>query len=572
MLPPEALRIVLLIGLAATGYLMIQAWNTDYVSNQETVTYSEAPALADGGSQAPISAVPDAPPPVQTSDSAAGGDIPDESLLSDGAESEAPASQPAAAVGADRLVTVFTPTLKLWIDRLGGDIVRVQLPKYPLELENPDQPYLLVENGGGHTYVVQSGLMGEDGVDKDGRPLYTAENGHFELAEGESADIVLRAERDGQMVSKVFSVNADSYLVDMRYRVENRLSRPITAALFAQIKRDGKEPIIEESFALGPQSYLGGAITTPEERYFKLEFDELDEAQYQTSVEGGWVAFLQHYFITAWIPPADATYRYYGNRRGADYVFGFVAPRQTVAAGETGEWHSSFYAGPKDQHRLEEIAPNLNLTVDYGFLWWLAVPLFDVLAWLHGLVGNWGWAIILLTVIVKILLYPLFNISYKSMAKMRKLAPELKRLQERYADDRQRLSSEMMKLYQKEGANPLGGCLPMLLPMPVFIALYWVLWESVELRHAPFMLWIQDLSAMDQFFVLPLLMGGTMYLQQLMSPAMGDPMQQRMMRMMPIMFTVLFLFFPAGLVLYWLVNSVLSVAQQWYVTRQAEAL
>jgi YidC/Oxa1 family membrane protein insertase len=313
-------------------------------------------------------------------------------------------------------------------------------------------------------------------------------------------------------------------------------------------------------------------LTTSESRYEKLEFDDLDEdGTYRVVVEGGWMAFLQHYFLSAWVANQEEANNYYGQRRtDGTYVFGYTGPLKTIASGGQGDWRTQFYAGPKDQKRLEEIAPNLNLTVDYGFLWWLAVPLFYVLDWLYAFAGNWGVAIILLTVLVKIVLYPLSAASYKSMANMRRVAPQMKRLQERYADDRQKLSQEMMNLYKKEQVNPLGGCLPMLLPMPIFIALYWVLFESVELRQAPFFLWINDLAAMDPYFILPLLMGGSMYLTQLLSPAVGDPMQVRMMKMMPIMFTVLFLFFPAGLVLYWLVNNVLGVAQQWYVIKQTE--
>jgi YidC/Oxa1 family membrane protein insertase len=267
----------------------------------------------------------------------------------------------------------------------------------------------------------------------------------------------------------------------------------------------------------------------------------------------------------------DQENTFYGNRRNdGTYVFGFTEPLKEVAPGSTGIWSMQFYAGPKDQLILEEIAPNLNLTVDYGFLWWLAVPLFYLLDWLHTFAGNWGVAIILLTVLVKLVLYPLSAASYRSMANMRRVGPQMKKLQERYSDDRQKLSQEMMALYKKEKVNPLGGCLPMLLPMPIFIALYWVLFESVELRQAPFFLWIDDLAAMDPFFILPLLMGASMYVQQLLSPAVGDPMQMKMMKMMPIMFTVLFLFFPAGLVLYWLVNNILGVAQQWWVIRQTE--
>ncbi|MCZ6853047.1 MAG: membrane protein insertase YidC, partial [Gammaproteobacteria bacterium] len=337
--------------------------------------------------------------------------------------------------------------------------------------------------------------------------------------------------------------------------------------------RDNKEPDGGGSFSLGPQPYLGAALTTPESRYEKLDFDDLDDdGPFRLQVQGGWMAFLQHYFLSAWIAQPEETNTYYGQRRNDGlYIFGYTGPLKRVADGAVGEWSTRFYAGPKDQKKLEQIAPNLNLTVDYGFLWWIAQPLFAVLDWCYDLVGNWGFAIILLTLMVKAILYPLSAHSYKSMANMRRVGPQMKRLQERHADDRQKLSQEMMALYKKEKVNPLGGCLPMLLPMPIFIALYWVLFESVELRHAPFMLWIDDLAAMDPFFILPLAMGASMFLQQSLSPAVGDPMQVRMMKMMPIMFTVLFLFFPAGLVLYWLVNNVLSIAQQWYVIRKTEA-
>ena len=563
MLPPEVLRVLLLIGLAATGYMLIQAWNEDYIKNADPVTYSAAPEVSGGGDVAPSVA------PVQSA-AAPNSDVPDEALLT--GEPTAPATQEVAQDD-NRLITVSTTVLKVWIDRLGGDVVRVQLPTYPVTSDQPDTPYLLLENGGGHTYVAQSGLMGPDGVDSgQGRPLYSASEANLTVGEGETRTLVLTAEHQGLEVEKRFTFRGDDFLVDVSYHVPNTLGRPMEAALFAQIKRDDKDPVTEESFSFGPQSYVGAAITTPEERYLKIDFDDLEDGPVRHQVTGGWVAFLQHYFLSAWIAGAEDTNTYFGQQRSDGlFVFGYTGPKRSVAPGAVGEWRTQFYAGPKDQKRLEEISPNLNLTVDYGFLWWLAVPLFELLAWLNGWFGNWGVSIIMLTVMVKIVLYPLFNVSYRSMAKMRKLAPEMKRLQERYSDDRQKLQQEMMKLYQKEGANPLGGCLPMLLPMPVFLALYWVLWESVELRQAPFALWIDDLSAMDPFFVLPLLMGATMYAQQLMSPQMGDPMQQRMMKLMPVMFTVLFLFFPAGLVLYWLVNSVLSVAQQWWVTRQTEA-
>ena len=569
MLPPEVMRVLLLIGLAATGYMLIQAWNADYMQ-RPIAAYAESPLVA--GATANASDDPSPAVDIVTNEISSDSDVPEATILETTDEVVpvvASKSETHNHATAGRLVTVVTPTLKVWIDRRGGDVVRVQLPKYPVSSKTPDVPYLLMENSGDHTYVAQSGLMGKDGLDGSGeRPLYDASTAALELSAGEQKTLSLKIEKAGQRVTKTFAFNADSYLVGIDMKLENMGTTPLEAALFAQIKRDDKAPIIEEGFSFGPQSYLGGALTTPEERYLKVPFDDLEEAAVRRTVEGGWIALLQHYFVSAWVARADENNNFFAQKRTDGlYVFGYTAPKQSVPPGATGHWQTSLYAGPKDQHQLDQVAPNLGLTVDYGFLWWLAVPLFDVMSWLHDLVGNWGLSIILLTVMVKIVLYPLFNMSYKSMAKLRKVAPELKLLQERYADDRQKLSQEMMKLYQKEGANPLGGCLPMLLPMPVFLALYWVLWESVELRQAPFFLWIQDLSAMDPYFVLPLLMGGTMYLQQTMAPAMGDPMQQRMMKMMPVIFTAMFLFFPAGLVLYWLVNNVLSVAQQWYVTR-----
>jgi YidC/Oxa1 family membrane protein insertase len=415
--------------------------------------------------------------------------------------------------------------------------------------------------------------VGADGIDASGnRPVYAAEHAEYDLPPGGgSLTVNVVAERDGQRVTKRFQFTEADYVIGVQFSVENNSARPVTTGLFAQIKRDSSEPFGGHRVFLGPNPFLGAAFTTPESRYEKVKFDDLQKETFRTSLEGGWVAFLQHYFISAWIGDSKETNNYFGQSKGdGTYVMGYTAPQRTIAPGATAEWSSRFYVGPKDQTRLEKVAPNLNLTIDYGFLWWLAVPLFKLLGWFHGFTGNWGVAIILLTVLVKLAIFPLSAASYRSMANMRRVAPQMKRLQERYADDRQKLSQEMMALYKKEKVNPLGGCLPMLLPMPIFLALYWVLFESVELRQAPFVMWIHDLTAMDPYFVLPLAMGVSMYLQQLMSPAMGDPMQQKVMRLMPIMFTVLFLFFPSGLVLYWLVNNLLSIAQQWFVMRQTE--
>lgn len=578
MLPTEVQRILLLIGLAATGYLLILAWNDDFMQQPTPAEYSSAPDVEPLNSdQQPVAGlgpvVGDSEPARDsTAGSTTSSDVPDASLIvtSESSESSAPTS---SAPAADRLITVRTPELRLWIDRLGGDIVRAELPDFPVSLESPDIPYVLLDHGRGRTYVAQSGLIGTDGVDAgSSRPVYSSAASNYELTGDEPLTVTLEADVDGQLVTKAFTFRPGEHLVDVSYRVTNNTSEPIKSSLFAQIKRDNQEPTGESTFSLGPQPYVGGALTTAESRYEKIDFDDLDEdGTYRMTVDGGWMAFLQHYFLSAWVAEATETNNFYGQKRDdGTYVFGYTGPLKTIEPNQTGSFDTRFYAGPKDQKRLEEIAPNLNLTVDYGFLWWIAVPLFYVLDWLYSLVGNWGGAIILLTVLVKAVLYPLSAASYRSMANMRRVAPQMKRLQERYADDRQKLSQEMMGLYKKEQVNPLGGCLPMLLPMPIFIALYWVLFESVELRQAPFILWIEDLAVMDPFFILPLLMGGSMFLTQLMSPAVGDPMQVRMMKMMPIMFTVLFLFFPAGLVLYWLVNNVLGVAQQYYVIKQTE--
>lgn len=560
MISPEVQRIALLVGLAVTGYLMILAWNEDYLQSRPAAQRASAPELGEAS-------VPESAPEESS-------DIPDASFI--GAAAPAAADEALPDMGGEdakaRLVRVSTSSQEVWIDLRGGDIRRVLLPRYPVALDQPDVPIELLDVGNGRLYMAQSGLIGPDGLDSGSeRPLFTAAQSRYQAAEGEAVSVVLEAEHQGVKVRKVFGFRGGDYLIDLSYEVENNRSEPFRASFFGQIKRDAKAPPEQESFSLGPQPYLGAALTTAESRYQKVTFDDLDEGDFRAAVQGGWMAFLQHYFLSAWVANGDELNGYYGRRRNdGTYIVGYTGPLRVVAPGRSDEWRARFYAGPKDQKRLERIAENLNLTVDYGFLWWLAVPLFSLLDWLHGLFGNWGLAIIMLTFLVKLVLYPLSSASYKSMANMRRVAPQMKRLQERYADDRQKLSQEMMGLYKKEGVNPLGGCLPMLLPMPIFIALYWVLFESVELRQAPFMLWIHDLAAMDPYFVLPLLMGGTMYAQQLLSPTLGDPMQARIMKMMPIMFTVLFLFFPAGLVLYWLVNSVLSVAQQWYVMRKAE--
>jgi YidC/Oxa1 family membrane protein insertase len=563
MLPAEIQRVVLLIGLAATGYLLILAWNDDMQGARTPDYYAPEPQVSATESvESPVIVEP------LGSTAAPEDDIPAMPLPNNLAT-----SQPSAAKSfpSDRLVTVTTPTLKMWIDREGGDVVRVLLPKFPIELDNPDVPFALLDQSQQRIYVAQSGLIGADGTDSNGeRPLFSSDQTDYSLEQGD-LDVVFRTVVAGNPVEKIFRFRADDYLVDVEYRVVNNKADAFVAGMFTQIKRDRKPPSLDESFSLAPQPFYGGATTTVDNRYEKLEFDDLDEQAVGFTQQGGWIAFLQHYFLSAWVPPADEQNRFEASRsRDGNYLFRTIGQAKQVAPGQQGIWQAGFYAGPKDQIRLEQIAPHLNMTVDYGFLWWIAEPLFKFLNYFHSVTGNWGIAIILLTLLVKGALYWVSAKGYRSMANMRRVAPAMKRIQERYANDREKLSREMMALYKKEGANPLGSCLPMLLPMPIFLALYWVLLESVELRQAPFLLWINDLSAMDPYFILPLLMGASTYLMQALNPQVGDPMQIKIMKMMPIMFTVLFLFFPAGLVLYWLVNNLLSIAQQTFVYRQVE--
>jgi len=556
MLSTEIQRVLLLVALGVVGYLLVYAWNEDY-GKQAAPAPRQQPVV-----DAPVpsaDAMPTAP-----SDGGVAADVPGEELAGTVAvvESEV-AAEPA------QLVHVRTPALEVWIDRVGGDIVGLQLPRYPQEIDS-DVPIRLLDRRRDHIYIAQSGLTGRDGLDKsNGRPVYSSSASEY-TADNGALIVELRHETPEVAVAKRFRFDADDYLVQVEHDIENRAETEFRARLFTQLKRDSSRPE-EGGVGMGMRPYVGAAFTTPESRYEKIDFDDLDEGQFRAELQGGWAAILQHYFISAWIGNPSEVNAYNGRRLGdRNYAVGFVGPEFSVAPGQRQVVSAGFYAGPKIQRLLEAAAPNLQLTVDYGLLWWLSVPLFKVLDAIHSYTGNWGAAIILLLVCVKALLYPLASAGFRSMAKMKQVMPEMKRLQERYAGDREKLSREAMALYRREGANPLGGCLPLLLQMPVFFALYWVLFESVELRHAPFILWIKDLAAPDPFFVLPILYGASFYAIQLLSPPPPDPMQARVMKMMPVLFTVLFVFFPAGLVLYWLVNNLLSLAQQWYITRSIE--
>lgn len=540
-------RLVLFGGLAVVSYLLILQWSNDYSQTEAPVAASNAVIAGE----------------VATAGSTEGEVIPQGNLTTQ-------ASTDTPAFNQINSVSVSTNTLNVQIDLNGGDIVYADLPQYPYSLNTPDVPFRMFEREQ-RTYIAQSGLVGEDGIDRNGRAQYSAQQSRYQITDNSQEVVLTHVTDAGVTVNKVYTFHPDRYLIDVRFDVINNSAETVRTNLFAQLRRD-KSPDPSQGGGIGMNSYLGATFSTEESSYEKVKFKHLEDKRFNAQATGGWVAMLQHYFLSAWVPAANDRNSFYGQQgKNGDFYVGFQAPDLVVGPGEQQSVSTQLYVGPKDQDALAEIATHLEKTVDYGWLWWIATPLFKLMQWIHALVGNWGWAIILMTLIVKIVLYPLTASSYRSMGKMRKFAPKIQELRDLYGDDRQRMSQEMMKLYQKEKLNPLGGCLPMLIQMPVFIALYWVLMESVELRQSPFMFWIQDLSLKDPFFVLPLLMGASMFIQMQMQqqPTM-DPMQAKIMKFMPVMFTFMFLWFPAGLTLYWFVNNVITIVQQFIVNKSIE--
>lgn len=543
-------RGIILASIAVLSYLLVLEWNEDY---------SKRPQVAE-----PVTRLAPA------NDYQADSPSTTQAANSDAPVVSADAPQVTLSAPTTDLIEVQTDVLDIRINPQGGDIVYAALKAFPVSIEQKDTSFVLLEQSSVRTYVAQSGLVGKNGIDKSGRAQFTADKTKYELMDGEdSLTVVLRIQQDGVAINKVYTFQRNNYLVDVGYEVNNNTSENWQANFYAQFKRDRTEdPSQMES--MGMASYLGGAVTRPAENYFKIDFDDMDEGSFKEQINGGWAAFLQHYFLGAWVPNADTQHTYNARKAGGQYIVGYYDDALVVAPGTKGETFTSIYLGPKDQDRLAEIAPHLDLTIDYGWLWWVAQPLFWLLQMMFAIAGNWGWAIVLLTILIKLAFFPLSAASYRSMANMRKVAPKLTALREQFGDDRQKLSQEMMALYKKEKINPLGGCLPILVQMPVFIALYWVLMESVELRQAPFMLWIEDLAIKDPLFILPLIMGASMFIQMQLNPTPPDPMQAKVMKLMPVIFTVFFLFFPAGLVLYWVVNNILSISQQYYITKKIE--
>ncbi|AZL83617.1 membrane protein insertase YidC [Aliivibrio salmonicida] len=530
-------RNILLLALALVSFLLFQQWQVE-TNPQQPATVSTVQQTHKNG------------------------DVPTSST----ANSDAPVD----SAQSDKLITITTDVLTLKVDTLGGDIIESVLNKYDAELDSKAK-FVLLKNDADHSYIAQSGLIGPQGIDSNtGRAQFTAKKTDYVLADGQNElRIPLTLEKNGITYTKTLIVKRDSYAIDVEYTVNNQSSAPATVEMYANLKQN----LLDDGGSLTMPTYRGGAYSTEDTRYKKYSFDDMEDKNLSIDMTNGqgWAGMLQHYFASAWIPRNvnDATLT---TRVAGDYGYiGVRMPSVTIPAGQEDTLTATLWTGPKLQPQMAATAKYLDLSVDYGWLWFIASPLHKLLSFIQSIVGNWGLAIMILTFIVRGAMYPLTKAQYTSMAKMRMLQPKLAAMRERIGDDRQRMSQEMMELYKKEKVNPLGGCLPIVLQMPIFISLYWALMESVELRHAPFFGWITDLSAQDPYYILPLLMGASMFLIQKMSPTtVTDPMQQKIMTFIPVMFTVFFLWFPAGLVLYWLVSNVVTLIQQTLIYRALE--
>jgi len=538
----ESQRSFLIIGLALVSFLLWQQWQKDYGPQPiQTVETEQTQQSAQGV------------PSFEGNTASQNEDVPQVDSV--------PALQPAASnTAANRIIEIKTDTLNLRIDLLGGDVVSAELLKFPV-VQGSEEPYSLLRSGNG-LYVAQSGLIGPQGPDasSNGRPVYRAENSFFEMT-GDTLVVPLKwKNNDGLTVTKTFIFDRERYDVNVSYTIENNTGAVANIQQYAQLKQVME---FEDDGNMFMPTYRGAAFSTEDDRYSKYSFSDIEDENLKETTPAGWVGMLEHYFVSAWVPPQDAVNTLYSRNLQNKYaVIGLLTPAAQVNSGDTATLSTTLYLGPKDQDKLAKIARGLDLTVDYGILWWISQPLFALLTFLHSLVNNWGVAIILITIVVKGAMYWLTKKQYESMARMRNLAPKMQQLKDRFGDDRQKMSQAMMELYKKEKVNPMGGCLPLLLQMPIFLALYWVLMESVELRHADFILWITDLSVKDPYFVLPILTGASMYLLQKLQPTtITDPMQQKIMQWMPVMMSVFFLWFPAGLVLYWLVSNVITLVQ-----------
>jgi len=566
----DNLRFVLVVTFAMLVFMLWQAWEQDYGPKPEIATIVSPEG---------IKAKEDLPTTAEASLQA-------ESTLQN------PVASPVAVTSTSNTVKIKTDVIALEIDLQGGTVTNLDLLDYPVEKANnvvnslrkmvgmevaeiDTAPVRLFNNNQEKIFVAQSGLIADSGfaAAPNHYTVFANEQGSYTLEPGQDSLIVPLKWTDNQglEITKIFTFKRGSYEIKLDQNVKNNSGKPWSGRQYSQLLKAQNNEGKGNMLTGGMRAYDGGVIYTEKSKYQKISFDDMADETLDVTSKGGWTAMIQHYFASAWIPPADQENHFYTKElKDGRYVIGTYSPTVTVAANTDAQFVSQLFAGPKIQPMMEAIAPGLELTVDYSVLTFIGKPIYSLLNIIHNFIGNWGVAIIGVTLCIKLLFFPLSQASFKSMAKMRKIQPRLKELQDRFADDRPRFNTEMMGLYKKEKVNPLGGCLPILIQIPVFMALYWVLSETVEFRQAPFMLWIQDLSIQDPFYILPLIMGVTMKIQQSLNPAPIDPIQAKVMKMFPIVFTIFFLFFPAGLVLYWVINNTLSIIQQTYITKQIE--
>ncbi|WP_295392054.1 membrane protein insertase YidC [uncultured Thiodictyon sp.] len=548
----ENIRLVLVVSLAAVLLLIYQAWMHDY-------------------GQVPKEAAMSRSAPTGTSAQVGTPEVPAVPTTPATPEIGGPAVTETAALSQAPVITVETDVLRVEISTKGGTISSAWLLDYPISPEQRDDKFRLLKPDAPNYFVAQSGLIGQTpSALPNHDAIFSSESLHYTLGEGQSTLPVELYWTDaaGVKVKKTLRFSRGSYVVETRQEVTNATAQPLTARDYAQLQRTELQDPNASRFV---STYTGGVYYSPQDKYKKIAFKDMQSQKLDRQVTDGWVAMIQHYFLAAWIPPRGAEETFYTNVLDGDrFIIGKFSPAVSIPAGASHAFTNQIFVGPKLQDALAAIAPGLELTVDYGWLTVIAQPIHWLLDMIYSVVGNWGWAIIVLTIIIKLAFYKLSEASYKSMANMRQMTPRMQALKDRYGDDKERLNQAMMELYKTEKINPLGGCLPIVVQIPVFIALYWVLLESVELRQAPFILWIDNLSAPDRYYVLPLLMGISMFVQSKLNPAPPDPMQAKIMMSLPIVFTVFFAFFPSGLVLYWTVNNTLSIAQQWHITRNAD--
>lgn len=566
----DNLRPVLLITLAFLGYMIWLEWQKDYAPAPPPAAAVQQQNPAAGANDVPVESQ------TTTTDTSAA-DLPElgeqPAVATPGVEQASPSMHAPSPV-----VRVRTDVLEAEIDLVGGTVVKALLLNYPIDLEKPEAKVRLLHREGSNPFIAQSGLLSSQDAPnhtsqyQSGSLEYTLQDGQDEI----SVPLTWQSPT-GIRVTKTFVFRRGDYVVDVQHQLDNQSGGDWSGSRYDQLQRSVAPEETESSFTNpGTYSFTGIAFYSPEDKFEKLAFDDVSEEPFNKTFAGGWLAMIQHYFFAAWIPPGEESNTYSTKEISAQglprYLVRNVSPAYAVPAGGQHTFASRLYLGPKLQEELEAVAPGLEYTVNYGIFTVFSKPLFWLLSHIHSLVGNWGWAIVLLTILIKAAFFKLTEAQYRSMARMRKLQPRIEQLKERYGDDRQRMSQAMMEMYKTEKVNPLGGCLPILVQIPIFIALYWVLLESVELRQAPFILWIDNLSVRDPYFILPALNAIFMIWTQKLTPMAGmDPLQRKMMSMMPVVFAVMFAFFPAGLVLYWATNAGLSLAQQVYITRKIES-